>query len=149
MRRMTMPVALLSAMLLWAAPGLAEDVTVKAASAKSATVDTKNLPRVELNYQFLCAQCHGRFGNATGPNASKKFEVLPADLTDGQYMAKFTDDQIFRTLTYGGPANNLSTLMPPWGNRLMPEERRELVRYIRVLCECEGVGTHFSVPTGG
>jgi len=132
---------MLLATLLWGTPALAE------AGAKP--VDSKRLSRVGLNYQFVCAQCHGEFGNATGPNASKKFEVLPADLTDGQYMAKFTDDQIFRTLTYGGPANNLSTLMPPWGNRLMPEERWELVRYIRVLCQCKGVGAQAPPPPGG
>lgn len=98
------------------------------------------LSRVETNFRFLCAQCHGENGDATGPNASKQFEVLPANLTDGPYMAKFTDDQIFRTLTFGGPANNLSSLMPPWGNRLSEEERWELVRHIRKLCRCEGIG---------
>ncbi|MDH4228224.1 MAG: c-type cytochrome [Nitrospirota bacterium] len=104
-------------------------------------VDGKNLSRVETNFQFLCAQCHGAKGNATGPNASKQLEVLPADLTDPVYMAKFTDDQIFRTLTFGGPVNNLSSLMPPWGNRLSDDERHELVRYIRaVLCKCKGGG---------
>ncbi len=95
--------------------------------------------RGEVNYAFLCAQCHGERGDATGPNASRQFEVLPADLTDGQYMSKFTDQQIFRTLTYGGPANNLSTLMPPWGNRLSEDERWELIRLIRVFCNCKGI----------
>lgn len=98
------------------------------------------LSRVETNFAFYCAQCHGENGDASGPNASKQFEVLPADLTDGPYMSKFTDDQIFRTLTLGGPANNLSSLMPPWGNLLSKDERRELVRHIRKLCRCEGIG---------
>lgn len=107
------------------------------------------LPRVERNFRFLCAQCHGPRGDATGVNASKQFEVLPANLTDGQYMAKFTDKQIFRTLTYGGPANNLSSLMPPWGNRLSEAERWELVRYIRGLCNCKGIGEEAPPPPGG
>jgi mono/diheme cytochrome c family protein len=97
--------------------------------------------RVKQNFLFLCAQCHGVNGDGTGPNASKQLEVLPANLTDGAYMSKFTDEQIFRTLTFGGPANNLSTLMPPWGNRLSAEERWELVHYIRTLCRCEGIGS--------
>lgn len=104
--------------------------------------------RVKQNFLFLCAQCHGVKGDGTGPNASKQLEVLPADLTDGAYMAKFTDEQIFRTLTFGGPANNLSSLMPPWGNRLSPEERWELVRYIRTLCRCEGIGSE-AAPAAG
>jgi len=103
------------------------------------TAGAEEPQRVKDNYAFLCAQCHGEHGDASGPNASRQFEVLPADLTDGQYMSKFTDHQIFRTLTYGGPANNLSTLMPPWGNRLSEEERWELVRHIRVLCDCKGI----------
>ncbi|MFQ5508428.1 MAG: c-type cytochrome [Leptospirillia bacterium] len=108
-----------------------------------------SLTRVETNFRFLCAQCHGVQGDATGPNASKQFEVLPADLTDGPYMSKFTDDQIFRTLTFGGPANNLATLMPPWGNRLTEEERWELVHHIRKLCRCKGIGSAGAVPHEG
>lgn len=100
----------------------------------------KPLTHVEQNYLFLCAQCHGVEGDGKGPNASKRLEVVPADLTDGAYMAKFTDDQIFRTITHGGPVNNLSSLMPPWGNRLSREERWELVHYIRTLCHCTGIG---------
>lgn len=108
--------------------------------AAPAWAGQKPLTHVEQNYLFLCAQCHGVEGDGRGPNASKQLEVVPADLTDGAYMAKFTDDQIFRTLTFGGPANNLSSLMPPWGNRLSREERWELVHYIRTLCRCSGIG---------
>ncbi len=128
-------------LMLWTTPVLAAE-PVAIAPAPSLPKE-----RVLQNFFFLCAQCHGEQGDATGPNASKQFEVLPADLTDGDYMAKFTDRQIFRTLTFGGPANNLSSLMPPWGNRLSEEERWELVRYIRTLCRCEGIGgPHQATP---
>jgi len=89
-------------------------------------------------FQFLCAQCHGVHGDGVGPNASPSLEAQPANLTDPVYMAKFTDAQIARTLTLGGPANDLSSLMPPWGNRLSREEILGLVRYIRTLCGCRG-----------
>jgi len=89
-------------------------------------------------YQFLCAQCHGVHGDGTGPNATPSLEAQPADLTDPAYMAKFTDAQIVRTVTFGGPANDLSSLMPPWGNRLSRDEVLGLVRYIRTLCRCRG-----------
>lgn len=98
------------------------------------------LSRVEENYQFRCAQCHGVHADGKGPNVSEVFEAQPANLTDATYMSKFTDQQIFRTLTYGGPINNLSSLMPPWGGALSEEERWELVRYIRTLCGCRGAG---------
>lgn len=89
-------------------------------------------------FQFLCAQCHGVKGDGTGPNASPALEAQPANLTDPVYMAKFTDAQIVRTVTFGGPANDLSSLMPPWGNRLSRQEVLDLVRYIRTLCGCRG-----------
>lgn len=95
-------------------------------------------PAVKDTFQYLCAQCHGTRGDGHGPNASHQLEVQPADLTDADYMSRFTDDQIVRTVTFGGPANGLSSLMPPWGNRLSSEEIRGLVRHIRTLCRCEG-----------
>jgi len=127
------------ALLLPVSAGAAEPV--RAEVSVFVKVPFQDLPRVERNFRFLCAQCHGVNGDGKGPNASKQLEVMPADLTDGAYMAKFTDQQIFRTLTYGGPANNLSSLMPPWGNRLSEEERWELIRHIRKLCRCKGIGT--------
>jgi cytochrome c oxidase cbb3-type subunit III len=114
--------ALVLAACLWAAPAWAAD-------APDGTADT---------FQFLCAQCHGVHGDGTGPNASPSLDAQPANLTDPVYMAKFTDDQIVRTITFGGPANNLSSLMPPWGNRLSRDEIVDLVRYIRTLCGCRG-----------
>ncbi|MDH5527549.1 MAG: cytochrome c [Nitrospirota bacterium] len=96
--------------------------------------------RVETNYMFFCAQCHGEKGDGKGLNAQPFMEAPPATLSDPDFMGKFTDEQIFRTLTFGGPVNNLSSLMPPWGNRLTPEERWELIHYIRALCQCKGPG---------
>jgi len=96
------------------------------------------MPPVADTFQFLCAQCHGTLGDGKGPNASHQLEVQPADLTDAAYMAKFTDAQMVRTITLGGPANNLSSLMPPWGNRLTADEITGLVRHIRTLCRCRG-----------
>lgn len=100
-------------------------------------------------FQFLCAQCHGVRGDGKGPNATPSFEARPADLTDPVYMAKFTDAQIVRTLTFGGPANDLSSLMPPWGNRLSREEIVGLVRYIRTLCRCRGPSSEALDPAPG
>jgi mono/diheme cytochrome c family protein len=95
-------------------------------------------PPVADTFQYLCAQCHGSSGDGRGPNAGHHLEVPPANLTDAAYMAKFTDAQIVRTITFGGPANGLSSLMPPWGNRLTSQEILGLVRHIRTLCRCRG-----------
>jgi cytochrome c oxidase cbb3-type subunit III len=109
----------------------------RAADAPAAAPAPPPAPAADT-FQFLCAQCHGVHGDGTGPNASPSLEAQPANLTDPVYMAKFTDAQIARTLTLGGPANDLSSLMPPWGNRLSREEILGLVRYIRTLCGCRG-----------
>ena len=55
----------------------------------------------------------------------------PADSS----VIKFTDEQIIRTLTQGGPANTLESLMPPWGNTFTADEIEDLMNYVRALCK--------------
>ncbi|MFQ5873253.1 MAG: c-type cytochrome [Dehalococcoidia bacterium] len=88
------------------------------------------------NFAHYCAQCHGMDGKGTGINATKELPVAPRDLTDGQDLGSFTDEQIFNTLSKGGAANDLSPIMPPWGNTLTSSEIRELVKFVRSLCHC-------------
>ncbi len=89
------------------------------------------------NYNWYCAQCHGEGGEGDGPNAGKDLPVAPRNLTKKEEMVKFSEEMIFNTLTKGGPANNLSTLMPPFGNILPPDELKALAKLVRTeLCKC-------------
>jgi len=89
------------------------------------------------NYNWYCAQCHGDAGTGDGPNAGKDLPVAPRNLTKKEEMAKFSEEMIFNTLTKGGPANNLSSLMPPFGNVLTSDERKALSKLVRAeFCKC-------------
>lgn len=97
-----------------------------------------NAATAEENYQWYCAQCHNQNGDGKGINATKDMPTAPRNLTNGEDLKKFTDEQIFNTITHGGPANTLSPGMPPWGDILTPDEIKELIKHVRVLCNCKG-----------
>ena len=90
----------------------------------------------EENFQWYCAQCHGPEGAGNGVNSTvKELPVGPMNLSKSKEIKKFSDDQIIKTVTHGGPANQLESLMPPWGNTLTKDEIKALMRYVRTLCK--------------
>lgn len=111
----------LALVLLLAAPGLS--------SAETA----------EDNYRTYCVQCHGITGKGNGVNV-RDMSVQPRDHTDAAGMAGLSDERLFKAIKEGGAAVTKSTLMPPWAGVLSDEEIHDLVRYLRVLCKCEGKG---------
>ena len=92
----------------------------------------------EANFKWYCVQCHGPEGKGDGINSVDELPVGPMNLTNPEELKKFSNDQIIQTVTHGGPANTLDSLMPPWGNRLTAEEIKKLMRYVRSLCEGTG-----------
>jgi mono/diheme cytochrome c family protein len=90
------------------------------------------------NFKWYCIQCHGPRGDGRGVNnhPAAKLPVSPRNLTDGKDMAQFSDEDMFRTITRGGGANDLSAIMPPWGNVFSESEIRALVGHVRKLCKC-------------
>lgn len=88
------------------------------------------------NFQRYCVQCHGPEGRGDGVNATKDLGAAPKDLTNAEELRRLTDDRIGEIVAKGGARNELSPLMPPWGNTLTGEEIRGLVRLIRDLCKC-------------
>lgn len=90
----------------------------------------------EENFQWYCVQCHGKDGSGDGVNSTvKELPVGPMNLSEPKEMKKFSNDQIIKTLTEGGPANQLESLMPPWGNRLTADEIKKLMGFVRSLCK--------------
>ena len=92
----------------------------------------------EQNFKWYCVQCHDEDGGGDGINNVPELPVGPMALNKAKEMEKFTDAQIIKTITHGGPANNLESLMPTWGNTLSEKEIKELMKYVRSLCT-EGV----------
>lgn len=88
------------------------------------------------NFEWYCLQCHGPEGAGDGINSEvEELPVGPMALSKGKEMKKFSNDQIIKTLTHGGPANTLESLMPPWGNTFTADEIEELMLHVRSLCK--------------
>jgi mono/diheme cytochrome c family protein len=88
-------------------------------------------------YQFYCAQCHGEKGDGKGVNATEDLPTQPKDFTSPKNLPVFSDDQIINTVTHGGPREQLSFIMPPWGNILSDKEIDLLRVHLREICQCK------------
>ena len=88
-------------------------------------------------YARRCAPCHGRRGGGDGYNA-RYLPVRPTAHRSATYMERRSDDALYDAIAAGGLVMGKSNRMPPFGETLSPEQIRALVRYLRVLCACEG-----------
>ena len=89
------------------------------------------------NYMKYCAGCHGETGRGDGFNAAF-LPTRPTAHADAVHMSARPDDTLFDGIHAGGFILNKSHHMPPWGQTLTVDEIRELVGYLRTLCECRG-----------
>lgn len=89
--------------------------------------DIESIARGEDIYRKTCITCHGESGLGDG-SASTELEVNPANLTSALTRDK-TDGEIFTTITNG----RQGTPMPAWKSGISPEDRWNLVNYIRTL----------------
>ena len=108
----------LSAMALDAYP------TTYARPAVAATA--KSVGRGRDLFAAHCAMCHGPAGRGDGPAAAGLLQ-LPADLASA-HTADHTLGDIFWWVTHG-----LGLAMPAFGDRLTPEQRWDLVNFVRTL----------------
>lgn len=86
-------------------------------------------------YSTYCVQCHGLNKNGKGIN-SKDMTVQPRDHSDPKGMGDLPDEELFKAIKDGGLAVNKSILMPAWSGVLNEEEVKDLVAYLRHLCQC-------------
>ena len=89
----------------------------------------------EANFKWYCVQCHGPKGKGDGINSVEELPVGPMNLSKAKNMKKFANEDIVKTITHGGPANSLESLMPPWGNTLTKAEIKALMKFVRTLCK--------------
>ena len=77
------------------------------------------LPLGSANYATVCAACHGEAGQGLiGPN-----------LTDEYWIKGNTNVDIYTVISKG----SLEKGMPPWEGSFSPEQRAELVAFVRSL----------------
>lgn len=89
----------------------------------------------QQNFEWYCAQCHDLEGGGDGVNSVDELPVGPMALNKAKEMVKFSDAEIVKTITHGGPVNNLESLMPTWGETLTEKEIKALMQYVRSLCK--------------
>ena len=81
-------------------------------------------------YKKTCAPCHGDAGKGDGP-ASKIFKPPPRDHTDAAYMDTITDEEMVKTINFGGALKGKPAM--PSHPAIRGEEMTALVAYVRTL----------------
>ena len=89
----------------------------------------------ELFQSLNCWSCHGKDGRGHGPSAatltdSKGYPITPFDFTSGsRFKCGDSDPEMFRDLVTGLDG----TPMPSFANAMTPDQRWDVVHYIRSL----------------
>lgn len=82
-------------------------------------------------FNSRCAACHGPEGLGNGPGAAA-LNPKPRNYHDKAWQSKVTDDDIKKTITYGGAAVGKSPMMPASPDLdSKPEVVAGLVRIVR------------------
>ncbi|HUW27044.1 MAG TPA: cytochrome c [Sulfuriferula sp.] len=103
--------------------------------ADKATAADDQYAKAAHVYDTYCVQCHGINRNGKGLN-TRDMSVQPRDHSDPKGMADIPDDELHKAIKEGGLSVNKSVLMPAWGNVLTDEEIKEMVVYLRHVCQC-------------
>ena len=90
------------------------------------------LEKGRLLFLKFCSHCHGNRGGGDGFNA-EFIDKDPAELSDPNFLAKRSNEKLFRVINVGGAKVKKSHLMPPFGHTLSEEEIWSLVTFIRYL----------------
>lgn len=98
-------------------------------AAAASNVDVKPV------FAEKCVPCHGESGKGDGP-AAAALNPKPRDYTDKAWQASVTDEQIKKTIVYGGAAVGKSPNMPSAPDLDgKPEVVDGLVKYIRAFAK--------------
>jgi mono/diheme cytochrome c family protein len=137
-------IALSCGLALAAAPGCSkesprpEDKTTAAAPKPAAppaatTAEAPYVSESEAKKIFVarCASCHGTDGKGDGPGAAA-LNPKPRNYTDAEWQKTVTDEQVAKTIVYGGAAVGKSPIMPAHPDLdAKPEVVTALVKVIR------------------
>jgi cytochrome c5 len=90
------------------APAPTPEKAAPSAAQAPAAVATESAEDVFKN---RCTPCHGTTGHGDGP-ASAALNPKPRNYTDVEWQKSVTDDQLKKTILYGGAAVGKSAVMP-------------------------------------
>jgi mono/diheme cytochrome c family protein len=85
-------------------------------------------------FYTYCIACHGWTLQGDGPSAYG-VEPRPRILTEGSYMNKKTNLELFTVIKGGGEAVDLSESMPSWGNYLQDQDIWNVIAWIRAMAD--------------
>jgi mono/diheme cytochrome c family protein len=89
----------------------------------------KNIREGGKLYETNCASCHGAKGYGDGP-AGRELNPQPSDIASTVQMPMMaTDPYLYWTISDGG--KELQTAMPPFKDKLSPDERWKVILYLR------------------
>jgi mono/diheme cytochrome c family protein len=98
------------------------DAAMKLSNPIAATAES--IGRGKKMFEIYCVPCHGVSGTGDGLVGAKLI-VRPFDLTAENVQKIMPEGYIFAHVTFGG------ALMPSYGNDMYPNERWDLVNYVR------------------
>ncbi len=114
-----------------ALPPLAVDSYPTTYARPTVPYTTVSIARGRAIYTEHCARCHGTSGAGDGP-AATAVASRPGDLT-GRRTADHTAGDLFWWITHGIPGS----AMPGFGDRLSPQQRWDVVNFVRTLAAAE------------
>jgi mono/diheme cytochrome c family protein len=95
-----------------------------------ARVSKEALTKGQGLYKNTCAPCHGEGGKGDGP-AGKIFKPPPQDHTNAAYMDTISDEEMVKTINYGGALKGKPSM--PSNPQIRGEDMTALVAYVRSL----------------
>ncbi len=92
----------------------------------------------ELGYQVqkkYCSRCHNPESTPEQVSNHDNLAVAPHSFDQGDTYNKLRDADLTSIVEHGGPAMNLSALMPPYGTTLTKAEIQAVIAYIRLVSD--------------
>ncbi|MFP5228254.1 MAG: c-type cytochrome [Acidobacteriota bacterium] len=88
----------------------------------------------ELQRKY-CSRCHDPDSTAEQVSNYDNLSVKPHAFDQGETYNKLSDADLTAIVSHGGPALNLSPLMPAYGGTLSEADIRAILAYIRLVSE--------------
>ncbi len=107
------------------------DIMLDVAASMDEIFDAPTTRAREL-YSRYCSVCHGQYGKGDGFN-SYNLNPKPISFTDSIFVARIDSELIQETITKGGVAVGLSSIMPPWGRTLTKNDIELLTAHVELL----------------
>ncbi len=92
----------------------------------------------ELGYQVqrkYCSRCHDPESTPEQVSNHDNLAVPPHSFDQGATYNKLSDADLTAIIGHGGPALNLSALMPPYGSTLTKADIQAVIAYIRLVSD--------------